>query len=331
MRIKSVAVLVLLSALLLACNRAVGTNPVVITPAVNTLIAAGTKPAPLELQPENTPTVDEMEAALSGTEITETVVPDETHAPLNKEALYAVIQLAETDLLNVRAEPGLFSHVLFTLPPQQRDLKPTGQEQVTDEGSWLEVEMSDGTTGWVSAQFLTEQVEPSIFCQDPQVNALIERLIASVKERDGEALAAMISPMHGLMFYHNVWNPPVSFTQLADLQKIYFNTTEYVWGIQEGSGLELKGSFKELVYPKLLDVLAQSHTIHCNVLEQGISAGGTSGIVAWPVEYHNLNFVALYRAAPASQELNWRTWVVGIEYVNGVPFIAVLMQFYWEI
>jgi hypothetical protein len=331
MRLRYFAALVLFSALLLACNRAVGTNPVVITPAVNTLIAAGTKPAPLEALPENTPTVDEMDASLSGTEIAVTPMPEITHAPLNKEALYSVIQLAETDLLNVRTEPGLSSHVLYTLPPQQRDLKPTGQEQVTAEGSWLEVEMSDGSTGWVSAQFVTEQVESSVFCQDPQVNALIERLIVSVKERDGEALAAMVSPMHGLMLFHNVWNPPVSFTQPEVLQKIFFSTTMYDWGIQEGSGLELKGSFKELVYPKLLDVLSKYHTIHCNVLEQGISAGGSSGIVAWPVEYSSLNFVALYRAAPASQELNWRTWAVGIEYVNGVPYIAVLMQFYWEI
>ncbi|MCU0485032.1 MAG: SH3 domain-containing protein [Anaerolineales bacterium] len=331
MRLRYLACLILLFTTLAACNRSIGTAPVIVTPAVNTLIAAGTKPAPLEVLPENTPSSQETGAAPAASEVPVSVEPEPTQAPLNKEALYAVIRLGETDLLNVRAEPGLSSHVLFTLPAQQRDLKPTGQEQLVDEASWLEVEISDGSTGWVSSQFLTEQVENSVFCQAPQVNALVERLITSVMERDGDALAEMVSPLNGLMLYHNVWNPPVTINQPEDLRKIFYSTVEYDWGIQEGSGLELKGSFKELVYPKLVDVFSQTHTVHCNVLEQGTSAGGTTGIVAWPVEYSNLNFMALYRAAPASQELNWRTWVVGIEYVNGIPYVAVLMQFYWEI
>lgn len=331
MRFKNALIFVLLSTLLLSCNRAVGTNAVVITPAVNTLIAAGTKPAPLEEQISSLPTLEETSVSLATTEIAQSPLPNVTSVPLNKDSLYAVIQLGEMDLLNVRVEPGLSSHVLFTLPSQQRDLKPTGQEQVVDEVTWIEIELPDGATGWVSAQFLTEQVESSTFCQDAQVEALLERLIISVKERDGEALAAMVSPVRGLSLYHNVWNPPVSFDRSEVLQNIYISTVNYDWGIQEGSGLPLVGPFKELVYPKLQDVFSYPHTRHCNVLEQNISAGGTSGLVFWPAEYANLNFVAFYRAAPESQELNWRTWVAGIEYINGIPYIAVLIQFYWEI
>jgi hypothetical protein len=44
-----------------------------------------------------------------------------------------------------------------------------------------------------------------------------------------------------------------------------------------------------------------------------------------------MNYEALYRAAPAGDEMNWRTWVVGFDYVGGVPYIASVVQYAWEI
>jgi hypothetical protein len=28
--------------------------------------------------------------------------------------------------------------------------------------------------------------------------------------------------------------------------------------------------------------------------------------------------------------MDWHTWVAGIEYVNGKPYLYALMQFFWE-
>jgi hypothetical protein len=28
--------------------------------------------------------------------------------------------------------------------------------------------------------------------------------------------------------------------------------------------------------------------------------------------------------------MDWQTWVAGIEYVNGKPYLYALMQFFWE-
>jgi hypothetical protein len=81
----------------------------------------------------------------------------------------------------------------------------------------------------------------------------------------------------------------------------------------------------------LQDVLNSDYTSHCNILESGTSAGGTTGLLTWSVEYANLNYMALFRAAPAGEEMNWRTWAVGIDYVGGVPYIAVIVQYAWEI
>ncbi len=326
------AILAMLAGLLLSCNRSIGDADVITTPAVNTLIAAGTKPAPLAA-PQKTvlPGLEVTPLPQTTTDASEPALPAPTGVFSDVQALYAVIQLGEADLLNVRVEPGLSGHVLLTLPPQQRGLKSTGRVEVVDEVRWAEINLPDGGTGWVSQQFLTEQVEGDVFCQSSEVSALLDRFVASVKDRDSEALPALVSPAHGLTIYHNVWNPPVSFDRPEVLQKLYISTVDYDWGLQEGSGSPLVGPFKDLVFPKLQDVMSFPHTRQCNVLEKGVSAGNTSGQVYWPPEYANLNYVALYRAAPASQEMNWRTWVVGVEYVAGVPYIAVLMQFYWEI
>jgi len=81
--------------------------------------------------------------------------------------------------------------------------------------------------------------------------------------------------------------------------------------------------------PLLRNVTAATPTRHCNQLEAGVSAGNTTAALDWPFEYANLNFMALYRAAVAGQEQDWRTWVVGIEYVNGAPYVTVLVQYRW--
>jgi hypothetical protein len=29
--------------------------------------------------------------------------------------------------------------------------------------------------------------------------------------------------------------------------------------------------------------------------------------------------------------MDWRTWVLGFEYVDGIPYISYLVQYHWEI
>ncbi len=263
---------------------------------------------------------------------TETLGPaTPTTQAVELAGLYAVVGLGEGDLLNVRSGPGTSNDVLETLGPAIRNLQPTGKLEEGDGITWMEIQRPSSTPGWVSRAFLTEQVEPQAFCDDERIDKLVDDFAGAVKNQDGEALSRLVSPVHGLTIQHNWWNPAVKLDLTEAIQNIFFSTTDYDWGTADGSGEPMVGPFKEMILPKLQDVVGTDYTRHCNVLESGTSAGGTAGTLTWPAEYANLNYEVLYRAAPAGDEMNWRTWVIGIDYVGGVPFIASLVQYAWEI
>jgi hypothetical protein len=299
----------------LACNRSVSEPPNTPPPEI-TIVPT---PTPLLL---SQPTIQP----------TDTLVPPSPTAPVVQLAgLYAVVMLGEGDLLNVRAGAGTGNDVLETLGPEVRDLLPTGNIEETDGIHWVEIQREGETTGWVSRAFLTEQVTSQAFCDDERAGRLIGNFAQAVKEQNGEALARLVSPEHGLTIQHNWWNPAVTLDSTETVQNLFFSTTDFDWGTAGGSGEPLVGSFRDIVLPMLRDVIDVDYSQHCNLLESGTSAGGTTGQLTWPVEYANLNFYALFRAAPAGEEMNWRTWAVGIEYVGGVPYLAVLIQYDWEI
>lgn len=246
--------------------------------------------------------------------------------------IYAVAFLGEDDLLNVRVSPGLSSEVIQTLDPSTRGLRATGKQEELDGQTWLEFQLEGDLTGWISSRFVTEQVEAEDFCHDPRVDDLIKDLHQALEKRDGKLLSKLVSPKHGLTIHHNWWNPAVNIASPEAVENLFISTTDYNWGTEDGSGLPIDGPFKDKILPKLLDVFQSDYTLHCNILETGVSAGGTAGLLNWPVEYSNLNYMVVFRPPPSVEdELNWRTWAVGVEYVNGVPYLAVLVQYYWEI
>jgi len=300
----------------LACTRSVSAPPITPPPEVTVV------PTQETVLPSPVPVVQP----------TDTVAPPtQTPAEPKLAGLYAVIRLGEGDLLNVRAGPGTGNDVLDTLGPERRDLQPTGNVEEADGVTWVEIQRDSEATGWVSREFLTEQVVPQAFCDDERVGKLLDDFAQAVKNQDGEALARLVSPVQGLTMQHNWWNPAVKLDSPEAIKNLFFSTTDFDWGTADGSGLPLVGPFKEVILPKLQDVINADYTRHCNILESGTSAGGTAGLLTWPAEYANLNTMALFRAAAAGDEMNWRTWVVGIDYVGGTPYLSVLVQYGWEI
>ncbi|MFQ5420924.1 MAG: hypothetical protein ACE5EY_11260, partial [Anaerolineae bacterium] len=60
--------------------------------------------------------------------------------------------------------------------------------------------------------------------------------------------------------------------------------------------------------------------------------GGTAGSVRLPDGYQQTHYFSLYRPASATDnELDWGTWVVGIEQWQGTYYISYLVHFQWEI
>ena len=60
-----------------------------------------------------------------------------------------------------------------------------------------------------------------------------------------------------------------------------------------------------------------------------IQVGGTTYQATWP--YTGINFDSLYYpGTQANGNLDWHTWLLGMHYVNGKPYLYAIMQFQWE-
>ncbi len=247
--------------------------------------------------------------------------------PVSRALPYAVVLVDRDSALNLRSAPSLSAPALALLPYDARDLKPTGNRREADGQTWVEIE-SDFGHGWASAAFLTRQVSTDVVCGDARVKALVETFVQAVQKKDGVALAALVSPVHGLTVRHEWWNPAQTFSA-QQVRTLFQDQTAYDWGIQDGSGMPLQGSFAEFILPRLEEVVSADFETVCNSLENGVATGGTAGLVRWP--YPNMPFIALYRPAPADSELDWRTWALGIVWDNGRPYLAALIQYHWEI
>lgn len=160
-------------------------------------------------------------------------------------------------------------------------------------------------------------------CADPQATALIDSLKTAVTTSDGPLLASLVSPTNGVdvAFFHN--GTVVKYDQ--EHAKFLFETTfEVDWGAEPGSGAAKIGSFHDVVVPELVEIFNQPYTLHCNELKHG----GAS----YPVTFsYDKDYYSIYfPGTEANGNLDWHTWVAGIEYVNGKPYLYALVQFFWE-
>jgi hypothetical protein len=160
-------------------------------------------------------------------------------------------------------------------------------------------------------------------CTDPQVTTLINSLKSAMLNADGELLSSIVHPSRGIDVRYFRDGNVVHYT--AEQAKFLFETTfEADWGAEPGSGQEKTGSFHDVVVPKLVDVFNTSYTLHCNELKHG----GATYELKWPYQG---DFYSIYYAGSEQYgNMDWNTWAVGIDYVNGKPFLYALMQFFWE-
>jgi hypothetical protein len=243
----------------------------------------------------------------------------------------AVVFISDGDTLGIQSKPGQGQTVVGNLSPHAENITLSkAYEWLGKNELWVEIQTSDGIHGWVNADYLTEQMSSEAFCMDGRVKELMSHFISTVKERDSSKLVDLISPLHGLEIRHEWWNPGVRIRTTDKIENLFTSTEKYDWGIQDGSGKVITGSFQEIILPLLEDVL-NNNSSYCNTLEQGIASGGTTGYIQWPFEYANINYMALYRPAAQGDDLNWRTWAIGIEFIGEKAYIVTLVQYHWEI
>jgi hypothetical protein len=181
------------------------------------------------------------------------------------------------------------------------------------------------TEGMTALPGITPTVQSTTtdICADPQVTALIDSFKTAVLNSDGELLASLVSPTSGMDVRFFRYGTVINYDQ-AHARFLFETTYELDWGAEPGSGASKVGSFHDVVVPKLVESFNQNYSLHCNDLKHG----GASYDVTWP---YDKGFYSVYfPGTEANGNLDWHTWAVGIEYVDGSPFIYALSQYFWE-
>jgi len=254
-----------------------------------------------------------------------TIAPSETGIPpaMAQPDLLAAILLNEEESLSVYAEASTESALIASLPANAVELQPTGESAVNGEENWLEIQLSTTEAGWVQAQYVTEYIPKESFCADSRVQLLLDALQLSIQNQDAEAFASLVSPTHGLDLRYFRYGTVANYTP-AEASWAFKSDYEVIWGNEPDSGLEVAGTFSEIPLPKLVEVFSAPHERICNE-EGNLTAFSPQ---PWLPEYTNINFYQVFKEG--SEEyggLDWRAWLVGVEYINGEPYLFSLIHF----
>lgn len=257
------------------------------------------------------------------------ITPIDTPLPSNQDTpeaiLYKVVNVASDDVLNVRGGPGVDNPITGALAPDATGIQISGTGQLVGNSRWVPI-VTPNTAGWVNSSFLAEMSTGEMFCTNPEVAAAVAAVRTAVAEQNGSQLAALVHP-EGLSIGLSWWNPQINIPH-NDVSNLFTSDEVVVWGTQDGSGNEIKGTFAEQILPVLQEDLLGATETGCNML----LAGRTAGIIRLPEVYTNTNFYALQRPAPADGiEFDWGTWVVGFTKANGRYYVRYLLHMAYEI
>jgi len=238
---------------------------------------------------------------------------------------YAVIRITPPDGLAIRSGPDPSASIVGAFSASAATVMRTGATAGSGNDLWVEVQNPGGGTGWVAMRYLTESVTSAAFCADRQVNTLLTNLGHALTTADGAQLASLVSPVHGMDVRLYRSSSPVNYDP-AHAAYVFTSTYAIDWGPAPGSGQETVGPFHVAVLPALQDVFNASYTLSCD----RVQTGGASYDTSWPAQYASLNFYSIYKPGPSGDELNWRTILVGVDYVSGQPYVFSLTQLAWE-
>lgn len=328
----SILVAVLLSMVLSGCSSGSLSNssqeqagPTLIIPTLNTI-------TPLSPAIEtDVPKEDSISDTTPNTEHPETVevtrVPTESTQIEEEDVInYQVGYVLENDVLNVREGPGVTFDIVGELAPGQKGIVAVGSGTVVEDSLWLPIQ-TELVRGWVNSRFLVEEVDSKEFCSFIGQSTLVNEIITALKNSDADQLQKLVVDMRGLRIRRHWWNPEVLY-DYDEIGSLFTSGDERAWGRADGSGKAINGSFVQVIGPLLDRNLIASNEIGCNE----ILHGGTAGITQLPAEYEGVNFISSYRApGPDDFEMDWGTWVMGIERWQGSYYLSFMVHCEWEI
>jgi len=238
----------------------------------------------------------------------------------------AIILVSEGQFLNAHLDPNKASAIVATIPANTVEIPRTGEEKFDGEVLWAKIQASTGEASWVDARYLTEYIPPADFCLDSRISFLLEDFKIALKNEDGELFASLVSPAHGLDFRYYRYGTLANYTP-EEAAWVFQSDYAVNWGNEPGSGFEKIGTFSEIPLPMLLEVFDTNYELYCN--DAGVAENFAPE--PWIYEYANINFYQVLKPGTEQYDsMDWRSWLVGIEYVKNEPYLFALIHFEWE-
>jgi hypothetical protein len=188
---------------------------------------------------------------------------------------------------------------------------------------------SDGSAYWHSVLiapwgFATNgsSISHDAFCADTRIPQMIAQLKASMNQSNGDMFSALVSPTHGVDVRLWAYESAVNFSA-ASAKNIFADATVYNWGSGPRGAPEF-GTFKDVIQPKMLDTLnAPNMETYCDNLTKVFPLSDP-----WP--YPDIRYYNLYKPGTPGTDLDFRTWLIGFEYVNDQPYLYAMVNIVWE-
>jgi hypothetical protein len=118
------------------------------------------------------------------------------------------------------------------------------------------------------------------------------------------------------------YGPGINFTQTT-AKAIFTDTTSYNWG-GGPSGIADVGTFSTEVKPNYLDALnAANREKYCDVLTKVFPLSDP-----WP--YHTIRYYNVYKPATPGIDFDFRTLLIGVEFINNQPYLYSVITIVWE-
>lgn len=239
---------------------------------------------------------------------------------------FSVAWVPEGETLKVHNPAGIAGTVIGELAYDESGIEKTGDTTSLGSSQWVEIEAQDGLTGWVNDWNLTETVRVDEYCTDERIPGVLAQVIGAIERRDGQTFADFVNPERGLIIRHDWWNPEVVMAY-EQIPQLFEDRTDVEWGVISGGEFRIVGSFDELIRPLILETVEGIDPVCAE-----LPTGTTTRPAIWPGEYVSLNFSAFYRPPPENgNPFNWRTWAFTFEYIDGRPYLTVLIQFHGDI
>jgi photosystem II stability/assembly factor-like uncharacterized protein len=201
----------------------------------------------------------------------------------------------------------------------------------TDEALLYVTRRSDGSLYWYGVLIAkggfgatSDVISHEDFCADTRIPALIEQLKASMNQSNGDMFAGIVSPVHGVDVRLWAYGPAKNYSP-AMARTAFTSSEVFAWGSGPAGGTEYgTGTFSQIIHPKMLEVLnAPNMETYCDNLTKVFPLSNP-----WP--YPSIRYYNLYKPATADVVFDFRTWLIGFEYVNGQPYLHSMVSIVWE-